>query len=250
MGEIRTKPRGWLLAEGVRGTKRVFLDGWREHATEAPRKRFFWTITWGWAIVSAVMLGLCWWARRLDGAGRLAWEAAMLQRIGRSEEMSFSTALWAESPGNSVFMIPVILAVALLCVWLRRPLRAMAVLMSFFIVDLVVLLGWMVWNRDRPVAIEGGIASPGFHSFPSGHVAQMVAAYGLFTWFWVRASRSWIERVIAISLHLAVTTVVAFSRLRLGAHWPTDIIAGAIVGALWLAVVIIALRRAEAAGGR
>ena len=245
MGEIRTRQGRWLLAEGVGRTKRVFLDGWREHATEVPRKRFFWTITWGWAIVSVVMLALCWMGRRMERAGRLDWERAFLERVGVGSPLSFSSALWAESPGNSVFMIPVVLAVTL-----RRPLRAMAVLASFFILDLVVLLGWTVWNRDRPVAIEGGIASPGFHSFPSGHVAQMVAAYGLFTWFWVRASRSWVERVVAISLHLVVTAVVAFSRLRLGAHWPSDIVAGAIVGALWLAVVIIALRRAEAAGGR
>jgi undecaprenyl-diphosphatase len=250
VGETRTRHGGWLLAEGVRRTKRVFLDGWREHATEVPRKRFFWTITWGWGIVSAVMLALCWIGRRMASAGRLDWEHAFLERVGAEGPLSFSSALWAESPGNSVFMIPVVLAVALLCVWLRRPLRAMAVLASFFIVDLVVLLGWMVWNRGRPVVIEGGIASPGFHSFPSGHVAQMVAAYGLFTWFWVRASRSWVERVVAVSLHLVVTAVVALSRLRLGAHWPSDIVAGAIVGVLWLAVVIIALRRAEATGGR
>jgi len=250
VGEIRTRQRGWLLADGVRGTKRVFLDGWCEHAAEVPRKRFFWTITGGWAIVSVVMLALCWMGRRMEDAGRLDWEAGFLERVGAGGPLSFSSALWAESPGNSVFMIPVVLAVTLLCVWLRRPLRAMAVLASFFILDLVVLLGWMVWNRDRPTAIEGGIASPGFHSFPSGHVAQMVAAYGLFTWFWIRASRSWTERVVAIFLHLAVTAVVALSRLRLGAHWPSDIVAGAIIGALWLAVVIIAFRRAEAVGGR
>jgi membrane-associated phospholipid phosphatase len=250
VGETRIRPGGWLLAEGARHTRERFREGWREHATDIPRRRFFWTITWGWAIASAVMLALCWGARRLEDAGRLAWEFAVLERVGTEGPMSFSTALWAESPGNSVFMIPVILAVALLCVWVRRPLRAMAVLASFFIMDLVVLLGWLVWNRDRPVAIEGGIASPGFHSFPSGHVAQMVAAYGLFTWFWVRASRNWIERVVAVTLHVVATTVVALSRLRLGAHWPTDIIAGAIVGVLWLAVVIVALRRAESAGGR
>jgi undecaprenyl-diphosphatase len=250
VGETRTRPGGWLIAEGARRTKRVFLDGWREHATDVPRRRFFWTVTLGWAVASAVMLALCWWARRMDAAGRLAWETEMLERIAASNLLSFSSALWAESPGNSVFMIPVVLAAALLCAWLRRPLRTMAVLMSFFIIDLVVLLGWTVWNRDRPDLVEGGIAAPGFHSFPSGHVAQMVASYGLFTWLWVRRSRSWIERILAVALHLTVTAVVAYSRLRLGAHWPTDIVAGAIVGAVWLVFLVIALHRAEAAGGR
>jgi membrane-associated phospholipid phosphatase len=38
--------------------------------------------------------------------------------------------------------------------------------------------------------------------------------------------------------------------MRLGAHWPTDVFAGAVVGVAWLGVSIVALRRAEALGGR
>jgi membrane-associated phospholipid phosphatase len=38
---------------------------------------------------------------------------------------------------------------------------------------------------------------------------------------------------------------VAFARLGLGTHWPSDIVAGAVIGGLWLAVVMHALRRAE-----
>ena len=36
------------------------------------------------------------------------------------------------------------------------------------------------------------------------------------------------------------------ARLRLGAHWPTDIAAAALLGTAWVAVLILALRRAEA----
>jgi membrane-associated phospholipid phosphatase len=241
--------RGWLLAEGMRRTWRRFVDDLRT-VPDPARRRFAWTLTGGLAVALAVMLGLCWLARGMEAAGRLDWEHAALERVGTAGPMDFSTALWAESPGNSVFMIPVVLMAALLCAWRAMPIRSLAVLASFFMVDLVVLLGWLVWNRDRPVAIEGGIASPGFHSFPSGHVAQMVAVYGLFVYLWARASGSWLERLFAVILLVAVVVVVALSRLRLGAHWPSDVIAGAIVGALWLAVVVIALRRAEALGGR
>jgi membrane-associated phospholipid phosphatase len=238
-----------LVARGVRDTARRFAGDWRA-TPGAARRRLLWTLTWGLAASLALMLALCFATRNLDESGRLAWETPFLRRVAGWEVMTFSTALWAESPGNSVFMIPVVAAAALLCAWARRPLRAIAVLGAFFMLDLVVLLGWLAWDRSRPVEIEGGIASPGFHSFPSGHVAQMVAAYGLFTWFWVRGSRSVVERIFAVLLFLSATATVALARLRLGSHWPTDVAAGAVVGVAWLCVSILALRRAEAAGGR
>jgi len=113
-----------------------------------------------------------------------------------------------------------------------------------------VLLGWHTWDRPRPHLIAGGLASPGFHSFPSGHISQVVVSYGLFVYLWARATRSRSERAVAVLLLLALVAVVGLARLRLGAHWPSDIVAGALIGAAWLASVIAALRAAEARGGR
>lgn len=245
--EVRER-RGWMLAEGARATWRRFAADVRAQPDPA-RRRFAWTLTWGLLGSFALMLGLCWVGRRMVDSGRLAWEADWLRGLETSP-MSFSTALWAESPGNSVFMIPVIFLATLFCAWMRRPLRALAVLASFFMLDLVVLLGWTVWDRARPDVIAGGIAAPGFHSYPSGHIAQMVSAYGLFVWMWLRGSGSWAERVFGVLFLALVTGIVALARLRLGSHWPSDIVAGVIVGGVWLAVTTTALRRGEALGGR
>lgn len=246
----RPRPRGrWLMAHGAGATWRTFRADFV--ATPRPvRARMMWTLTAGLAFSIALMLALCFFARRAERAGGLRWEEPFLRTVEGWEWMAFSTALWAESPGNSVFMIPVILAATILCVWMRRPLRAIAVVASFFMLDLIVLTGWMAWDRARPVAIEGGIASPGFHSFPSGHVAQMVSAYGLFCWMWIRGSRSAPEKLLALTLWLAAVAVVGIARMRLGSHWPSDVAAGALVGAVWLAVNASALARAERAGGR
>ncbi|HEX2202289.1 MAG TPA: phosphatase PAP2 family protein, partial [Longimicrobium sp.] len=232
----------------ARGTWRVFAADVRA-TPDAARRRFAWTLTWGLAGGVALVLALCWGARRMVEAGRLDWEAAWLRGL-EGGPMSFSTALWAESPGNSVFIIPVVLLAAILCARARRPLRALAVLASFFMLDLIVLAGWTAWDRARPDVIAGGIAAPGFHAYPSGHIAQMVSAYGLFVWMWLRGSGSWGERVFGVLFWIGVTAVVALARLRLGSHWPSDIAAGAAVGLFWLGVTTTALRRGEALGGR
>jgi membrane-associated phospholipid phosphatase len=44
---------------------------------------------------------------------------------------------------------------------------------------------------------------------------------------------------------LFIVTLVSVARVRLGSHWPCDIVAGAVLGVAWLSVVIIAFRRAE-----
>lgn len=243
------RPRRWLLAEGAARTWRLLADDFM--ATPRPaRARMMWILTWGLAASVALMLGACWLVRRWERAGLLAWEAQMLRDVEARGPLSFSAALWAESPGNSVFMIPVVACVTLLCIWLRRPLHAVAVLASFFFLDLIVLAGWTAWDRARPDLIASGIAAPGFHSFPSGHMAQMVSVYGLFTWFWLRKSRSALEHGFAILLLVAVCAVVALSRLRLGSHWPSDVVAGVGIGALWLVITVTALKQGEARGGR
>jgi len=240
---------GWLLSEGASRTFRRFREDWRAQPDPA-RRALLWTLLIGLFVAAGLMLAAVFGVRSLDASGALAWEAPALRRVERLRWFSFATALWAESPGNSVFMLPIVLCAALLAAWLRRPLRALAILASFFMLDLVVLTGWLAWNRARPHLVAGGIAAPGLHSFPSGHLSQMMATYGLFTWMWMRGSRSAAERALAAALLLAAVAVVCLARMRLGAHWPTDLAAGAGLGIVWLGVVIVALRRAERAGGR
>ena len=73
----------------------------------------------------------------------------------------------------------------------------------------------------------------------------MMAVYGLLAWLWLRASRSVVERMLVVVLLAALLLVTGAARVRLGSHWPSDVLAGYAVGAVWLLTVIAALRRAE-----
>ncbi len=238
----------WLLVEGPRLAFLRGRDAWRDFPPAAPRAWLAWMAA-GLALCCALVLGLDLWVSRLQSAGRLAWEADWL-RWFEGAGPSFAHAVWMDSLGNSVVLIPLIILTAMLAGWEHRPLRAMTVLACYFGVDLIVGLGWMAWDRARPDLIAGGIAAPALHSFPSGHMAQVMAAFGIWAWLWMRATPSRSERVLAALTVPMAAAIVAAARLRLGAHWPTDILAGTAVGAAWLAVCILALRRAEARGGR
>ena len=235
----------WAMVRGAYRTVGRFRADWSRLPRDA-WQRWLWTVTWGLLGGGLGMFALSLFMRRLDRMGELAWERDALRWTLEASPLAFNTAIWAETPGNGVFMIPVMLCAALLAVWLHRPLVALSILASYFMLDLIVGVGWLTWARERPELVLGGAASPGLHAFPSGHVAQVISAYGFLIYLWMRTSDSAAERLLAVLLLMGATAVISLARLVLGAHWPSDMAAGALVGGFWLTVTITALRRAEA----
>lgn len=226
------------------------MDGWRA-APRGPRRAWTLTLAVGLAACAALSAALTLAAMRAARAGGLAWERAWLLELERWEPLSFHSALWLEGIGSSAMLMPVI-GVAVVVAALRgRSLRALLVLASYIAAKVLIFTGWSIWSRARPDFIAGGVAvPPSLHSFPSGHTLQTIAVYGVLTWFWVRASRSRAEQGLAWLLLVIVCAAVALARLRLGTHWPSDVIAGAVVGGAWLGVLVAAQRRFETAVSR
>jgi membrane-associated phospholipid phosphatase len=182
---------------------------------------------------------------RLAPQGMQAWDERTLRWVEAHGPLSFGDAIVAESPGNLSYLIPATLAVAVLAALRGRPILALTALASYVLARPIVLLGWHFWDRPRPKLILDGAAALGTHSFPSGHAILGLSVWGLLAYLWIAASRSWIERAIAALLLAAWLVMICVARVRLGAHWPTDTIAGTVIGLAWLAVVVVALRRGE-----
>jgi membrane-associated phospholipid phosphatase len=163
--------------------------------------------------------------------------------------MSFQTAIWVEGWGSSAMLIPLTLKAVVVAARAGRSHVALTIAAAYLLHDpLVFLMNWL-WPRARPDLVAGGIASPPLHSFPSGHTVQVIAVYGLLAYLWARRSASWVERLAVVAAVAALTAVVAYARLRLGTHWPSDIWASVPLGAAWLLTCVLALRTGERAGG-
>lgn len=90
-------------------------------------------------------------------------------------------------------------------------------------------------DRDRP-PVRHLDSAPPTSSFPSGHTAASVALYGgLAVLAWRLGAAGWV-RMLATVLAVLVPVLVAVSRMYRGMHYPTDVIAGALLGCCWLAV--------------
>ncbi|MEB3355495.1 MAG: phosphatase PAP2 family protein [Synechococcales bacterium] len=188
-----------------------------------------------------VRLAMFWQSRGLQ-----AWDERVLPGVADALPFSFAKAITLESPGNMIYLIPLVLALVGLAAWRSRPLIASSIAVSYLLQYALVWIGWGLWNRDRPDVIASGLAAPGLHAFPSGHATVITAVFGFLAYLWIRASRSRVERVGAIALFLGWTFITSSARLVLGAHWVSDVVAGWIVGFLWLLVVIVAFERAQA----
>jgi membrane-associated phospholipid phosphatase len=75
----------------------------------------------------------------------------------------------------------------------------------------------------------------------------VITVHGLLAYLWGRTSRNRAEQLVIALVATVWIALIASSRLVLGAHWPSDVIAGILIGVLWLIVVIVALRWAERA---
>ena len=104
-------------------------------------------------------------------------------------------------------------------------------------------------DRPRP-SVPHLDQAPPTSSFPSGHTAAAVCFYGSIAAIILWHSRHrWIN-VAAVVICTAVPLLIAGSRVYRGMHYPTDVLAGVLLGAIWLAVVIFYVRTHYAGGRR
>jgi undecaprenyl-diphosphatase len=91
-------------------------------------------------------------------------------------------------------------------------------------------------NRERPEVLQ--LTHAGGYSFPSGHTAAAAACWAAIA---LVVARKWPRtgRRVAAVVVLAITLAVASSRVLLGVHWLTDVIAGAVVGWTWFVLVTV-----------
>ncbi len=118
--------------------------------------------------------------------------------------------------------------------WLR-PLIAFGVL----VIGALLRTGLSdVLGRARPPRADWVRTASGA-SMPSGHSADSAMAAGLFLWLIWPTLRTRAARVGAAVTAGAFPLAVGWSRIYLGVHWPTDVLAGWLFAVCWVAVALL-----------
>ena len=139
-------------------------------------------------------------------------------------------------------LVVLVTTVGALAFAFHRRMRHAAVLV------LAVVMAWLssdaakvFYHRPRPDLVPHG-AYVYSGSFPSGHSTMSAAAY--LTLAMLVASLETRRRTKALAYGLAALVLVAvgFSRVYLGVHWPSDVLAGWCLGSAWALAAWMALR--------
>ncbi|MEO7177961.1 MAG: phosphatase PAP2 family protein [Allosphingosinicella sp.] len=99
----------------------------------------------------------------------------------------------------------------------------------------------LAFARPRPDLVAH-LVSVDSASFPSGHAMNSAVTFLTIGALLSRAEKDRAVRIYLMSAAIALTLVIGCSRVYLGVHWPSDVIAGWSVGATWAVLCSIAAR--------
>jgi undecaprenyl-diphosphatase len=142
------------------------------------------------------------------------------------------------SLGNAQTIV-VLLAAALGILLLARNWRgALLLLLATGVAELFMAALKLLVARPRPPLEDARIVEAGF-SFPSGHATVSATFYGTLAYLLIRRiSADWLKTLIGVAAALIVLAV-GVSRVYLGVHYPTDVLAGWALGVFWLGVAAL-----------
>ncbi|HEY7260795.1 MAG TPA: phosphatase PAP2 family protein [Trebonia sp.] len=143
--------------------------------------------------------------------------------------------------GSWVALLVTVGVIALLVIARRLPVLAAVVAVFAWAGEaLGVRIGKEVISRDRPPQAIWLVRAHGW-SFPSGHVAIASLAFTVLALSAGELASHRAARILAWLTAGIAIAATAFSRVELGVHWATDVIASVIFVSCWLTAIAITL---------
>ncbi len=148
----------------------------------------------------------------------------------------WQSVFWAVSWLGSAPILTIATAIVALTLFReRRPLLAAVWIAGQGGGALLNLALKAFFSRARP---EGAELLVSGWSFPSGHAMGTFIFCGLGAYLLIRRTRSWTAAVLLAVGAVSWCVVMGFSRLYLAVHYASDVLAGLVAGAAWVAVCV------------
>jgi undecaprenyl-diphosphatase len=145
--------------------------------------------------------------------------------------------------GSEMFLFPAYLLLIIFYIFRKKSRLALDIAMIGLSSTGILFLFKDIFKRHRP--LDPIINNVTGFSFPSGHSFSSFTFFGLLIYIiWhTSISRLW-KILIALILFIFATTI-AFSRVYLRVHYPSDVVAGFCLSVIWLMISLWSLHKAD-----
>jgi undecaprenyl-diphosphatase len=208
-------------------------------------------VVFGIFLLSGAAIALvCTWAfseiaERVRRGRTQGFDETVMRWLGQHQYPGVQTAMLEITSLGTGTVVAMIVLVAGLFLWLNQHKHSAILL-------IVATLGGLVLNnllkigfdRPRPQVFKWGTYAVS-SSFPSGHAMSSIIAYGTVAYLAARLQRNLASRVATLALAALIILAICISRLYLGVHYPSDILAGLVIGLAWAGFCMAVLEAAQ-----
>jgi undecaprenyl-diphosphatase len=197
-------------------------------------------------IAGAIIAGICTWifselAERVMSGGTQAFDEAVLRWAAAHHTPTLDAVMLEITTLGTGTVVLMIVCVAALFLTLTKH-KYSALLLIVATSGGLLLDTWLKhwFGRPRPHVFVWGTQAFG-SSFPSGHAMSATIAYSTVAYLAARLQRRLWARWLTMSIAMLLIFLICFSRVYLGVHYPSDVLAGVIIGLAWAAFCMATL---------
>lgn len=194
-------------------------------------------IALGFATALAALVLFAWLANQVARGVTIAFDAGIRDAIHQYASPSLTAVARALSQLGSPDSLLIVGAGALVGMlalgWRRAAIRFLLTLAGALMLDAALKLGF---HRTRPVSFFG-TPLPASFSFPSGHALFSACFFGALAALIAARTRSRAARLALWTGASLLAFAIGLSRIYLGVHYPSDVLAGYAVAVVWVVAV-------------
>lgn len=172
-------------------------------------------------------------AGRVRSGSTLAFDESVLRWIQAHHSPRLDAIMVEITFLGTGTVVMMIVAIAGMFLWLtKHRFSAMLLLIATgggIVLNTLLKVGF---TRPRPQVFAWGTSVVSW-SFPSGHAMSAAVAYGTVAYLAARLQQRHLHRVVTLVWAAVMIVLISVSRLYLGVHYPSDVLAGVIIGLAW-----------------
>lgn len=135
--------------------------------------------------------------------------------------------------GNTSMIIAGGILLSVFLLLRRQRIEALVLWATLLIAELVINYGKLAFHRARPGGLLPTLDTTTY-SFPSGHSLGAMVFYGFVAYLVLRSGEKWGTRASVLMSAMLLILLIGLSRILLGLHYPSDVLAGYAAGLIIL----------------